>query len=64
MTKAQPLSSIPLTDGWTFKQADDTAENAWLSVKKVPTNVHLDLIERGKYVVVDQWDSDRSSDRG
>lgn len=50
MTNAQALSSVTLTDGWQFKQTDDTADNAWLSVKRVPTNVHLDLMEHGKYV--------------
>lgn len=48
MAKAQELTSHRLTDGWLFKQADDTGEDAWLSVKTVPTNVHLDLIEHGK----------------
>jgi beta-mannosidase len=56
MTKPQALSSIALSKGWSFKQADDTAENAWLSVKQVPTNVHLDLIEHGKYVLGDYGD--------
>lgn len=40
-----------LTEGWSFKQGDDDSENAWLPVKKVPTNVHLDLIEHAKYVI-------------
>jgi beta-mannosidase len=53
MSKARPLSSVRLSDGWKFKQSDDTAENAWLSVKRVPTNVHLDLTEHGKYVALD-----------
>jgi beta-mannosidase len=48
MTSVQPLSSVTLTEGWQFKQTEDTSENAWLSVKKVPTNVHLDLMEHGK----------------
>jgi len=48
MAKAQPLTFQRLADGWSFKQADDTDEEAWLSVKTVPTNVHLDLIEHGK----------------
>jgi beta-mannosidase len=48
MAKAQALTVCRLSDGWTFKQADDTTEDAWLSVKTVPTNVHLDLIEHGK----------------
>jgi hypothetical protein len=50
MTNARSLSSVTLTEGWQFKQTDDVAEDAWLSVKRVPTNVHLDLIEHGKYV--------------
>ncbi|KAF2277282.1 beta-mannosidase precursor [Westerdykella ornata] len=37
-----------LTDGWTFKQTDDSGEDAWLPVKRVPTNVHLDLIDNVK----------------
>lgn len=45
------LTVHTLTDGWSFKQGDDDSENAWLSVKRVPTNVHLDLIEHSKYVV-------------
>jgi beta-mannosidase len=40
-----------LTDGWTFKQADDTSNDAWLPVKRVPTNVHLDLIDNHRYVI-------------
>jgi len=41
-----------LTNGWSFKQADDASDDAWLSVKRVPTNVHLDLIEHAKYVTL------------
>lgn len=48
---ARATSVHELTDGWTFKQADDTSEDAWLPVKKVPTNVHLDLIDNAKYAV-------------
>jgi beta-mannosidase len=48
MAKSQALEVHCLTDGWTFKQADDTAQDDWMSVKKVPTNVHLDLIDHGK----------------
>jgi beta-mannosidase len=50
MAKAQALSAHVLSKGWTFKQADDTADDAWVSVNKVPTNVHLDLMDHGKYV--------------
>jgi hypothetical protein len=39
-----------LSHGWSFKQAGES-ENAWLAVDKVPTNVHLDLIAHGKYVI-------------
>lgn len=49
MTNAQPLSSVTLTDGWKFKQTDHTDEDAWMTVQRVPTNVHLELIEHGKY---------------
>jgi beta-mannosidase len=55
MTSARSLSSITLTEGWQFKQTDDAAEDAWLSVQRVPTNVHLDLIEHGKYVLTDLY---------
>jgi hypothetical protein len=52
MTNSSTLSVHRLTDGWTFKQADDDAHDAWMSVKSVPTNVHLDLIDHGKYALV------------
>jgi beta-mannosidase len=55
MTNPRMFSSISLTERWSFKQSDDMAEEAWLSVKKVPTNVHLDLIEHGKYVRQRSW---------
>ncbi|ORY13800.1 glycoside hydrolase superfamily [Clohesyomyces aquaticus] len=45
---ATPLSVHPLTEGWTLKQADEADDNAWLPVARVPTNVHLDLIDNGK----------------
>jgi beta-mannosidase len=48
MASARTLSSITLKEGWSFKQTDDASAEAWLSVQKVPTNVHLDLIEHGK----------------
>jgi beta-mannosidase len=51
MTNAQSLSSVTLTKGWQFKQTNDTGEDAWMTVERVPTNVHLDLIEHGKYVL-------------
>lgn len=45
------LAVCPLTEGWTFKQADGDGEDAWMPVRRVPTNVHLDLIDNGKYVI-------------
>lgn len=42
---AQAFEAKELTTGWSFKQAD-TEE--WLSVKRVPTNVHLDLLDHKK----------------
>lgn len=44
------LTVHSLTDGWSFKQADEDGKDAWMPVKRVPTNVHLDLIDNGKYV--------------
>jgi beta-mannosidase len=38
-----------ITTGWSFAQ-EGTDE--WLPVKKVPTNVHLDLIDNGKQVLL------------
>jgi hypothetical protein len=51
MAKAQALKVDQLSEGWMFKQTDDTSEDAWMPVKKVPTNVHLDLMDNGKYVL-------------
>lgn len=46
------FKSMTLHDGWSFKQSDDDSENAWMSVKRVPSTVHQDLIDNGKYVDV------------
>jgi hypothetical protein len=54
MAKAQALSVHVLSKSWTFKQADDTGDDGWMSVKKVPTNVHLDLMDHDKYVLIFQ----------
>lgn len=45
-TMARPFESQQLSSGWSFKQTD-TEE--WLSVARVPTNVHLDLLDHDKY---------------
>jgi beta-mannosidase len=47
---AAKFNSIELSTGWTFKQADDSSADAWLPVQKVPTNVHLDLLDNKKQV--------------
>jgi hypothetical protein len=40
-----------LSDGWQFKQTRDTdSKEAWLPVKQVPSTVHQDLIDNGRYV--------------
>jgi beta-mannosidase len=45
---AKPLTSQVLTTGWSFKQTDDDSEAAWMPVARVPTNVHLDLMDNKK----------------
>ena len=50
MTKTKPImaqtfESTLLTEGWSFKQTD---KEEWLSVARVPTNVHLDLLDHKK----------------
>lgn len=40
----QSLQRIVLSDAWTFRQA---GQESWLPVRRVPTNVHLDLIDNG-----------------
>lgn len=45
-TMVQPFESKKLTSGWSFKQTDT---DEWLSVARVPTNVHLDLLDHDKY---------------
>ena len=51
-TMPQTFSSHELSSGWSFKQTDDTSEDAWLSVKKVPSTVQQDLLDHKKYVCV------------
>jgi beta-mannosidase len=48
---AQALAVHNLTSGWSFRQTDDPSEDTWLPVARVPTNVHLDLIDHEKYVL-------------
>lgn len=44
------LSRLDLKSGWTFKQRDDESPLAWLPVKEVPSQVHLDLLANKKYI--------------
>lgn len=44
------FTSDLLTTGWEFKRSDDQSSEAWLPVAKVPTVVHLDLIDNNVYV--------------
>ncbi|KAJ0306733.1 hypothetical protein COL516b_004527 [Colletotrichum fioriniae] len=37
-----------LSQGWTFKQQDDTSEEAWLPVPSIPSQVHVDLLANKK----------------
>lgn len=53
---AQALTVYGLTSGWSFRQTDDPSEDAWLPVARVPTNVHLDLIDHEKYALY-MWES-------
>lgn len=48
-----PLSDMEVVDlatGWSFKRTDDVGDKAWNSVKKIPSTVHQDLIDCGRYV--------------
>jgi beta-mannosidase len=39
------MTAQELTKGWEFKQTDG---EEWLPVARVPTNVHLDLMDNQK----------------
>lgn len=43
---APAFETKQLTSGWSFKQ---TNSKDWLSVQRVPTDVHLDLLHHEKY---------------
>lgn len=40
---------LELSDGWSFKQSDSSSDG-WLSVKKMPTQIHMDLLNYKKCV--------------
>lgn len=39
--------TVPLRDDWAFKEADDVT-GSFLHVPRIPTNVHLDLMNHGR----------------
>ncbi|KAI9148243.1 glycoside hydrolase family 2 protein [Paramyrothecium foliicola] len=41
-------SQHQLSDGWKVRQADDSAEEAWLPARDIPTQIHLDLLANEK----------------
>jgi beta-mannosidase len=45
----QLRSKQELKTGWQLKQQDDPKEE-WLPVKKIPSQVHVDLLANEKYV--------------
>jgi beta-mannosidase len=42
-------SRVNLRTGWSMRDADDNAPEAWLPVEKVPSSVHVDLLANNKY---------------
>lgn len=62
-----PKSSVPLTEGWTFREHTSSSKN-WLPVAQFPTNIHLDLLAHnlipdpfhGKNENQVQWVGERS----
>lgn len=45
---ARAFEAAELSAGWEFRQTDDEF-GEWLPVARVPTNVHLDLMDNDKY---------------
>jgi beta-mannosidase len=43
--------SQELSAGWDFKLTDDQLSESWLPVARVPTVVHLDLMDNNKYFI-------------
>ena len=39
-----------LNSGWSFRQTDSNEKDDWLPVKKIPSEVHLDLIDNKRYM--------------
>jgi hypothetical protein len=47
--KPLKLISQVLEHGWSFRQTD-SSENDWYPVQKIPSVVHLDLMQNNLYV--------------
>ena len=45
------LTRRQLSSGWSFKATEDVSDGAWLSVKIVPSQVHIDLLDHGRQVL-------------
>lgn len=48
LSMAEAMAVHDLSAGWSFKQTDS---EEWLPVARVPTNVHLDLMDNKKCVL-------------
>lgn len=46
------FSSETLSTGWEFKITEGGPLESWLPVAKVPTTVHLDLLDNKKYDLI------------
>lgn len=44
---AGPYVAIEMSKGWSFRQTDDE-HGDWLSVKRIPSTVHQDLIDNNR----------------
>jgi beta-mannosidase len=49
---AASFASEALSTGWEFKLTEETTLDSWLPVAKVPTTVHLDLLDNKKYDLI------------
>lgn len=43
------LQQFPLSKGWSFRDSEETSEDAWMPVPVVPSVVHQDLQANNKY---------------
>lgn len=45
------FTSQELSRGWEFKMTEDVSPEAWLTVAKIPTVVHMDLMANKMYSI-------------